>query len=92
MNYDQFKNLSCSEEFEMQCTLAGISKIDTLKEIGIKVKDDSIRLIDSYRDEHFFRDVYLIKDNITIPTINKAKISIQIVIVGIIFLFDIIIS
>ena len=34
MNYDQFKNLSCSEEFEMQCTLAGISKIDALKEIG----------------------------------------------------------
>ena len=34
MNYDQFKNLSCYEEFEMQCTLTGISKINVLKEIG----------------------------------------------------------
>ena len=34
MNYDQFYNLSCYEEFEIQCTLTGISKIDILKEIG----------------------------------------------------------
>ena len=39
MNYDQFKNLSCYEEFEIQCTLAGVSKIDVLKEIGHKVND-----------------------------------------------------
>ena len=37
MNYDQFKNLSCYEEFEMQCTLASISKIDALKEIGHEI-------------------------------------------------------
>ena len=34
MNYDQFKNVSCYEEFDMQCTLAGISKADVLYEIG----------------------------------------------------------
>ena len=37
MNYNQFKNLSCYEEFEIQCTLTGISKIDILKEIGHKI-------------------------------------------------------
>lgn len=31
MNYNLFKNLSCYEEFEIQCALAGISKIDILK-------------------------------------------------------------
>ena len=45
-------------------------KRELFEEIGIKVKDDSIRLIDSYRDEHFFRDVYLIKDNITLNSIK----------------------
>ena len=45
-------------------------KRELFEEIGIKVKDDSIRLIDSYRDEHFFRDVYLIKDNITLDSIK----------------------
>ena len=39
MNYNQFSNLSCYEEFEIQCTLNGISKIDVLKEIGHKVND-----------------------------------------------------
>ena len=34
---NQFSNISCYEEFEIQCTLAGISKIDILKEIGHKV-------------------------------------------------------
>ena len=34
---NQFSNLSCYEEFEIQCALAGISKIDALKEIGHKV-------------------------------------------------------
>ena len=37
MNYDQFNNLSCYEEFEIQCDLIGISKIDVLKEIGHKI-------------------------------------------------------
>ena len=39
MNYNQFKNLylSCYEEFEIQSTLTGISKIDILKEIGHKI-------------------------------------------------------
>ena len=37
MNYDQFKNLSCYEEFEIQCTLAGISKADVLYEIGHQI-------------------------------------------------------
>jgi hypothetical protein len=32
-----FKNLSCYEEFEIQCSLAGISKIDILKEIGHQI-------------------------------------------------------
>ena len=34
---NQFKNLSCYEEFEIQCALMGISKIDVLKEIGHKI-------------------------------------------------------
>ena len=37
MNYNQFSNLSCYEEFEIQCTLTNISKIDVLKEIGYQV-------------------------------------------------------
>ena len=36
---NQFKNISCYEEFEIQCTLTGISKIDVLKEIGYKIDD-----------------------------------------------------
>jgi hypothetical protein len=37
MNYNQFKNISCYEEFEILCTLTGVSKIDVLKEIGHKI-------------------------------------------------------
>lgn len=37
MNYNQFSNLSCYEEFEIQTDLIGISKIDILKEIGHKI-------------------------------------------------------
>ena len=37
MNYNQFKNLSCYEEFEIQCTLTGISKVDILSVIGRKI-------------------------------------------------------
>ena len=39
MNYEQFSNLSCYEEFEIRCDLTGISKIDVLKEIGHKIDD-----------------------------------------------------
>ena len=39
MNYDQFFNLSCYEELEIQSTLLGISKVDVLKEIGCKIDD-----------------------------------------------------
>ena len=39
MNYNQFSNLSCCEEFEIQSALTGISKIDILKEIGHKIND-----------------------------------------------------
>jgi hypothetical protein len=39
MNYNQFSNLSCYEEFEIQCALMGISKIDVLKEFGHKIKN-----------------------------------------------------
>lgn len=34
---NQFSNLSCYEEFEIQCNLCGISKTDILKEIGNKI-------------------------------------------------------
>jgi hypothetical protein len=34
---NRFSNLSCYEEFEIQCALAGISKVDVLKEIGHKI-------------------------------------------------------
>ena len=36
---NQFYNLSCYEEFEIQSTLSGISKVDILKEIGHKIND-----------------------------------------------------
>ena len=39
MNYKQFSNLSCYEEFEIKSSLAGISKIDVLKEIGHQIND-----------------------------------------------------
>ena len=35
----QFNSLSCYEELEMQCALAGVSKIEVLKEIGHQVGD-----------------------------------------------------
>jgi hypothetical protein len=34
---NQFKNISCYEEFEIQCALAGISKVDVLKNIGHRI-------------------------------------------------------
>ena len=34
---NQFSNLSCYEEFEIQCNLIGISKSDVLKEIGHQI-------------------------------------------------------
>ena len=36
---NQFYNLSCYEEFEIQCALVGISKVDILKEFGYKIND-----------------------------------------------------
>ena len=36
---NQFFNLSCYEEFEIQCTLSDISKINILKGIGYKIDD-----------------------------------------------------
>ena len=39
MNYNQFSNLSCYEEFEIQSDLLGISKLGILKEIGHKIND-----------------------------------------------------
>ena len=37
MKYNQFSNLSCYEEFEIQCNLIGISKLDILKKHGNKI-------------------------------------------------------
>lgn len=37
MNYNQFFNLSCYEEFEIQCALTGISKLDILKIFGNRI-------------------------------------------------------
>ena len=39
MDYNKFRDISCCEEFEIQCDLRGISKIDILKEIGHKIDD-----------------------------------------------------
>ena len=39
MNYNQFKNISCYEEFEIKSALTGISKIDILKEIGHQINN-----------------------------------------------------
>ena len=33
MDYNKFRDISCYEEFEIQCDLHGISKIDVLKEM-----------------------------------------------------------
>lgn len=50
---------------------------ELFEEIGLKVNEDTIDLIDCYRDDHFFRDVYLIKDNITLDNIkfNDGEVS-----------------
>ena len=37
MNYKQFSNLSCYEEFEIQCDLRGISKTDVLEIRGEQI-------------------------------------------------------
>ena len=39
IDYNQFKDLSCYEEFEMKCTLTGISKINVLKEISHEINN-----------------------------------------------------
>ena len=39
MNYNQFKNLSCYEEFEIQCDLLGISKLYILEKICIELRN-----------------------------------------------------
>lgn len=41
-------------------------KRELYEEIGINVIDKDIKLIKSFRDEHFFRDIYLIRSNIPI--------------------------
>ena len=43
---------------------------ELFEEIGLKVNEDTIDLIDSYRDDHFFRDVYLIRDNVLLENIK----------------------
>lgn len=48
------------------------------EEIGLLVQEKKLKLIDSYRDNHFFRDVYIIKDNnITLDNIkfNDGEVS-----------------
>ena len=37
MNYKEFDNISCYEEFEIQSSLMGISKVDILRNIGHKI-------------------------------------------------------
>ena len=39
MNYNQFSNLSCYEEFEIKSSLTGFSKVDVLREIGHQIND-----------------------------------------------------
>ena len=39
MDYDQFKNISCYEEFEIKSSLTGFSKVDVLREIGHQIND-----------------------------------------------------
>lgn len=52
-------------------------KRELYEEIGLEVQENKLNLIDSYRDDHFFRDVYLIKDNITLDNIkfNDGEVS-----------------
>ena len=37
MNYKRFSNLSCYEEFEIQCDLLGMSKLDILRKFGNRI-------------------------------------------------------
>ena len=39
MDYNKFRDISCYEEFEIQCDLTGISKLDVLKEIGHQINN-----------------------------------------------------
>lgn len=39
MDYNKFRDISCCEEFEIQCDLHGISKIDVLNKIGHQIND-----------------------------------------------------
>lgn len=50
---------------------------ELFEEIGLKVEEKSLKLIDSYRDDHFLRDVYLIKDDIELGSIifNDGEVA-----------------
>ena len=39
MDYNKFRDISCYEEFEIQCDLHGISKNDVLNKIGHQIND-----------------------------------------------------
>lgn len=45
-------------------------KRELYEEIGLKMQENNLKLIDSERDERFFRDVYLIRDNISLNHIK----------------------
>lgn len=47
-------------------------KRELFEEIGIKVSNKDLELIKSFMDEHFFRDVYLIRNNIKIHDLKFA--------------------
>ncbi len=40
------------------------------EEIGIKASDKDIEILKSFRDEHFFRDIYIIRSNISLNDLS----------------------
>ena len=74
MNYNHFSNLSCYEEFEIQCTLTGISKIDILKKIGHKISKYYVFISDDGIFNWFDLKANHIKDPGVLKKLNEKYI------------------
>ena len=45
-------------------------KSELYEEIGLEIKENTLELIDSHRDDRFFRDIYLIKADLKLENIK----------------------
>ena len=78
MNYNQFSNLSCYEEFEIQCALTGISKIDILEEIGHKIDNYYFFISEDGTFNWFDLEGNHIEDSGVLKELKKDHISLSI--------------